>query len=204
MIYLIGGPPRVGKTQLVNYLVRQQPMHAVSTDAIRYMLRRAVPESALNSDIFIHFRTDVLELWGRDNQKVLDEQNRQSRAIWPAVVEFMKSYNEDGIDLIVEGVAVLPDLVKGLDFNHKVIFIGNRADTHEDTIKERAAANPRDWMRDLDSETSAKAIAFFKMMSEYLQNEAQANHMSYVEVSDENFEADLERVALQLLATAHR
>lgn len=81
MIYLIGGPPRVGKTTLVKYLVQNHPMHAVSTDAIRYMLRRSVPKEALNPDIFIHFGKDVITLWDQDHEQTLVEQNRQSEAL---------------------------------------------------------------------------------------------------------------------------
>lgn len=199
MIYLIGGPPRVGKTTLVNYLVQKHPMHAVSTDAIRYMLRRSVPKEALNPDIFMHFGQDPLTLWERDHEQTLIEQNRQSEALWPAIREFTHSYDEDGIDLIIEGVAILPEFVSGLDVPHKSVFLGNTGANHSMTIQRQAMQNEHDWMHGHSEADIEKAAEFFALFSSSLQTESVQYGLRYQEVEDDYFEDGLKAAANYLL-----
>jgi 2-phosphoglycerate kinase len=199
MIYLIGGSPRVGKTKLVNYVVREHPMHAVSTDAIRYMLRRTVPKEAISPDIFIHFKTDVLETWSKGSEALIEEQNRQSKALWPFIREFINSYQEDGIDLIVEGVAILPEFVKTLDVPNRGIFLGNASESHKSIVIEQAEQNSHDWMRALPPEKMQRATEFFARLSEYFRVEASAHDLAYQEMADTDFEHSLQSAARHLL-----
>jgi 2-phosphoglycerate kinase len=199
MIYLVGGAPRVGKTTLVNHLVQRQPMHAVSTDAIRYMLRRSVPKAALDPDIFIHFSTDIMNLWDKGVDETLEEQNRQSRALWPAMREFIHSYDTDGIDLVVEGVAVLPEFASSLDVEHRSVFIGNRSKEHMQCIKDQAHANEHDWIRHLPDEKFERATEFFRAMSDYFATQCAKYNLPYVEIADDTFDRDLQQAAEQLL-----
>jgi 2-phosphoglycerate kinase len=200
MIYLIGGAPRIGKTTLVKHLVRKQPMHAISTDAIRYMLRRSIDRDALPPDIFINFHEDVMARWKIQHpQATLEEQNRQSRAYWPALDQLAQSYDEDGADVIIEGVAILPEFSQQLDVPHKSIYIGNTSPTHAEFVIARAKANEHDWMHNYSDEELASATAFFTHMSKFYRDEAAKYSESYREVRNENYDSDLEAAADALL-----
>lgn len=141
MIYLIGGAPRVGKTQLTNEVLKRHPMHAISTDAVRYMLRRLTADPKFKEGLDKSQEKDVL---ATSIEQILKNQNDESQIVWPAVVELMRSYNEDGLDLLVEGVAVLPEQVSRLPFEAKAIFITNTSPSHQATILQQARTNSHD------------------------------------------------------------
>jgi len=200
MIYLIGGPPRVGKTTLVNYLVQKHPMHAASTDAIRYMLRRAVPREALNPDIFINFHEDVMNTWAlKTPQQTLKEQNKQSKAYWKVLQKYIESYDEDGIDLILEGVAILPEFVKSLSVETRCVFLGNTSEEHLQTIKAYAKANAHDWMHAYSEHELENAAEFFQVMSTFMKDQAGMHNLLYVEMEDSDFDKKLREAAKYLL-----
>ncbi|HEX7368033.1 MAG TPA: AAA family ATPase [Candidatus Saccharimonadales bacterium] len=200
MIYLVGGPPRVGKTTLVKYLVQMHPMHAVSTDAIRYMLRRSVPKEALNQDIFIDFHEDVMGRWNvRSPQQTLDEQNRQSKAYWPALEKLIEAYTEDGVDVVVEGVAILPEFAKLLRDPSRSVFLGNTAESHGEAIRRQAGTNPHDWMHNYGEEELENAAEFFMVMSHFIISEAGRYGFPYVEMVDDDFDGCLRSAAAALL-----
>jgi 2-phosphoglycerate kinase len=200
MIYLIGGPPRVGKTTLVKYLVQRHPMHAVSTDAIRYMLRRSVPREALDPDIFLNFHEDVMATWKVQPPEVtLDEQNRQSKAYWKALEELINSYDVDGVDVIIEGVAILPEFASSLKVLNKSIFMGNLAEQHKQIVMTQARENTHDWMHSYSDEELVAATDFFALMSAFVRDEAEKHGTMYAEIRDDNFEHDLQLLSEQLV-----
>jgi 2-phosphoglycerate kinase len=197
MIYLIGGPARVGKTKLVSELVRARPMHAVSTDAIRYMLRRTVPKDALDPDLFIYSGVDVLNP-DKTIEERMELQNRESQALWPALNEFIQSYVEDGIDLVLEGVAITPAFVEQLQMINRSVFLVNRSPEHERVIAGQARANEHDWLHDVESAEIATCAEVYRATSDWLVAECEAKGTSYIEVADDNFEMSLSRAAALL------
>lgn len=199
MIYLIGGAPRVGKSTIVKHIVKQQPMHAISTDAIRYMLRHAVPAEALDPAIFLDFHQDIMNSWSKDPAVTLDEQNQQSKAYWPALKQLLASYDKDGMDIVMEGSAILPAFVSTLGIKNQTVFIGNTSDQHADIIKAQARASEHDWMHAYSDEAIASAASFFKYMSTHLQAEAEHFGMAYFEITDDNFDQSLDLAANYLL-----
>jgi len=199
MIYLIGGAPRVGKTHLTKLICAQKQVHAVSTDALRYMLRHTIPEN-VSPDIFIHFKTNMLEMWDTNHQSTLEAQNRQSKGLWPYMRALIASYNEDGVDLLLEGVAVLPEFAHGLDVPYKSVFLGNTEANHVTNIRTHARDNAHDWMHVLPDRTIDRASQFFGVMSEYLRAESAKYVQPYAEIRDATYEADLDQAASILLS----
>lgn len=175
-------------------------MHAISTDAIRYMLRRSIDREALPPDIFINFHEDVMSRWKIQHpQETLEEQNRQSMAYWPALEQLAKSYDEDGADVIIEGVAILPEFSQRLDVPHRSLYIGNTTAAHAEVVIARARANEHDWMHGYSDEELASATSFFTHMSHFYKNEATKYSEPYREIRNEHYDADLEAAAETLL-----
>lgn len=196
MIYLIGGAPRVGKTQLVSEVIRRHPMHAVSTDAIRYMLRQTMPKDILPASLWAD---DAENLRLGNMQKILESQNTESTDLWPYLEQIMRSYDEDGYDLLFEGVAVIPSLIHNLKVPRKAIIIGNNSPQHGDTILRYAADNPRDWLHKFSSDQVASYIDFFTYMGNWLQAEAEKYGVPFTEIHDELYHADVAAAAEVLL-----
>lgn len=201
--YLIGGTPRAGKTTLTIKFIKQKPMLAASTDAIRYTLRRVIDKEKepdlFKSGKFIsndpaqrhHLITHVHE--------VVEQQNDESKIVWKSVQNFINSNLEDGFDVLVEGVAILPELVKQADFDYSAVFLGNQSDEHFRTILNSARGNPNDWLHKLDDETIQAYCCFGQQFSKYIENEAKKNDLPYIETSDTEFNQSMDLALCELL-----
>lgn len=203
--FLIGGTPRVGKTTLVLSLIEQKPMLASSTDAIRYTLRQVI--NPMESPEL--FKIDSVK-WDSDEarrslndetQEAILRQNAESEVVWKSVINFINSNLEDGFDIAIEGIAVLPKLVSHLDCEYNAVFLGNKSETHFRRILESARANPNDWMHNLSDETIHAFSVFNIAFSEQIEIEANKYGMKYIEVEDANFERSMSSALQQLLNT---
>jgi len=201
--YLIGGTPRTGKTTLILRAIKERPMLAASTDAIRYALRRIIKETD-EPDLF-HLGKFTSNDPERRNyiknnpEAVIDVQNNESVIVWRSVKDFINSNIEDGYDVIIEGIAVLPELVKQLDCEYSAIFMGNQSTAHYQTILRSARANNDDWMHSLEDETIEAFAIFNQAFSTYIEKSAIDNGFVYIEVHDDRFEEDITKALSTLL-----
>lgn len=194
--FLVGGTPRVGKTTLTLEFLKRQPVMATSTDAIRYMLRRVLTEPS-EPDLFDlgKFTSNEPERRSRlidSPEEIIALQNRESDVVWRATANFIRSNLEDGYDVLVEGTAVMPQAVSRADFPYAAVFLGNQSEQHVRNIVDSARNNPNDWMHNLDDETIRAFAIFNRAFSQHIQEEAEKYNLPYIEVSDDNFHADLE------------
>lgn len=200
--YLIGGTPRTGKTTLSMLLIKERPMLAASTDAIRYTLRQVINE-ADEPDLFHLGKYTSNNPEQRNYLKsnpldVMEVQNKESAIVWRSVVNFINSNIEDGFDVLIEGIAVLPSLILQLKCEYSAVFLGNQSQEHFQTILNSARANDNDWMHNLEDQTIEAFSLFNQEYSRYVEKEAVDNGMTYIEVHDHEFEADMQK-ALQTL-----
>lgn len=201
--YLIGGTPRTGKTTLTLRFIERKPVLGASTDAIRYTLRRVVkPEDEPDLFHLGKFTSNEPERWAEllnDPQSVIDIQNKESTIVWRSVVNFIKSNLEDGFDVVVEGVAILPALLKDVDFEYVAVFLGNQSNQHVETIINSARQNPNDWMYGLENETIRAFAVFNQTFSRYIEDQANQYGMKYIEMRDSSFSEDIDRALGALL-----
>lgn len=196
--YFIGGAPRVGKTTTLRELVRQKSLLAVSSDAIRYVIR-GVLDADSNDDLFrfskgmFYSPEDVVNM--QNNQAiVINHQNRESEVVWKSVLDFAKSNIEAGQDIGVEGVAILPHhFVTELPFKYRVIFIVNLHDQTE-TILRHAHENTFDWLHKYDDEIIRAFCTFNLELNKYYFEEAKKYDLSIVTVENDFQESIREAV----------
>ena len=202
--YFIGGTPRVGKTTLTMHLIQAKPMLGASTDAIRYLLRRVVKEEDY-PDLF-HLGKYTSNDPGRRSfleqhpQEMIDIQNEESQIVWQSVNNFVKSNLEDGVDIVLEGIAILPELLSQVDYAYSVVFLGNQSDDHLQTILNSARSNSDDWMHNLEDETIKAFSVFNQAFSLYIQQQAEKFNYNYIEIHDDNFTNDINSALNSLLA----
>ena len=203
-VYLIGGPPRVGKTNLALEFIKQRPILATSTDAIRYTLRRVIDKNTspalFNVGKFTSNNPEQRQYLKDNLEEVINKQNDESAIVWKSTVDFIHSNLEDGFDVLIEGIAVLPNLVKQLDCEYSAIFLGNQSPDHFETILQAAHQNQNDWLHNLEDETIEAFCLFGQAFSRHLESEANAHQLKYIEVSDKDF-ADSMKAALDFLLT---
>ena len=204
MIFLLGGPPRVGKSIISSEIRQKHALSVVSTDTLGAVLENVLsPESAPDLFIFDKFNengmVERVKLIMRDPAELIDYVRKESYVVWKAVDAYIRRENDEGRDALIEGVAVLPELVSRLDnIPHRVVFIGNQGVNHKENIKKSAEVNERDWMRDVSDQYISAFAMFVKRMSAYIEQEAKKYGFEYIEMNKELFENVTEKVMKSL------
>ena len=201
MIYLLGGPPRVGKSIISNEIRQKHAVSVVSTDSLGAVLESALsPESA--PDLFVFARFNEMPVAGRvklmmdDPAELVDFLMKESRVVWKAVEAFIRREKDEGRDVLIEGVAVLPELVSQLeDIAHRIVFIGNQGNKHNENMKKFAEENEHDWMRSASDQYINAFAMFVERMSAYIEQEAYKYGFKYIEMDGEPFWRMAEKIA---------
>ena len=130
----------------------------------------------------------------------INYQIEESRAVWKAVTPFIRREKEEGRDVMIEGVAILPELVSQLeDVTYRVVFIGNQGSKHRENIQKSAKENAHDWIQNASDEYIAAFATFVVEMSNYIEKEARKYNYEYVEMSNSPFNDVVEKVVGSLL-----
>ena len=204
MIFLLGGPPRVGKSIISNEIRQKHAVSVVSTDTLGAVLESVLsPESA--PDLFIYGKfnkmpmAERVKLITKNPTELIDYVRKESHVVWKAVDAFIRRENDEGRDALIEGVAVLPELVSRLEnIPHRVVFIGNQGENHKENIKKSIEVNERDWMGDVSDQYISAFVMFVKRMSAYIEQEAKKYGFEYIEMNNDLFGNVTEKVMKSL------
>jgi 2-phosphoglycerate kinase len=204
MIFLLGGPPRVGKSLISSEIRQRHAVSVVSTDTLGAVLENVLsPEAVPDLFVFSKFyempMADRIKVMMTDPTELIDYTRKESHVIWSAVEAFIRREKDEGRDALIEGVAVLPELVSQLeDIPHRVVFIGNQGENHKENIKKSAEENEHDWMRDASDQYVSAFAIFVKRMSAYIEQEAEKYGFEYIEMDQVLFEDVTEEVIKSL------
>ena len=198
--YFIGGPPRVGKTTLAYKLAEEIRGHVAMTDAIRNSAKKVCENKRGPLFMINHYNEFTEDKWlerfSNNPKLVVKDQVNESKAIWRSVVSFCNMFCEDNANHIVEGVAVMPELVTSMDNKPEhVVFVGNTNEKHVETMLKYGKDNPEQcWMAYLGySEDRIRAFANYVLhMSLHFKEEAEKYGFNYIEFSDDCFEESLQ------------
>ena len=168
-------------------------MSVVSTDTLGAVLENVLsPESVPDLFVFDKFNkmpmAERVKLVTKDPAKLIDYVRKESHVVWKAVDAFTRRENDEGRDVLIEGVAVLPESISQLDdIPHRVVFIGNQGENHKENIKKSAEENEYDWMRNLSDQYISAFAMFVNRMSAYIEQEAKKYGFEYIEMDKELF-----------------
>jgi 2-phosphoglycerate kinase len=206
MIYLLGGPPRVGKSIISGTITETRGISSVSTDSLAAVLE-TVLDPVTETDLFLLDRVNAMPVAARNDLMVrhtsdrIGYQIREGHAVWKGVRPFILAESHAGRDVVVEGAAVLPELVHQLEgVTYRAVFIGNQGPEHNRNIKQGALANAHDWMRDASDEYIDAFAKFVIAMSRYVEAEARRYDFPYVPIDGRPFDDAAAEVANLLLA----
>jgi 2-phosphoglycerate kinase len=192
MIFLIGGPPRVGKSIIANEIRQKYAVSVFSTDSLGAVLEKVLnPETV--PDLFVFNKFNKLSMVERvkiikEPKEFIDHVRKESHVVWKAVDAFIRKENAEGRDVLVEGVAVLPELMKQIEnISHRVVFIGNQGENHRENIRKSAEENEHDWMRYVSDQYIGAYALFVRRMSAYIEQEAKKYDFEYIEMDKELF-----------------
>ena len=204
MIYLLGGPPRTGKSILGAQICSAHCISMVSTDSLGAALECLLTPT-LEPDLFAFTRFNELPMAERarlmraNPTEFLNYCLLESRVIWRAAKAFISKEQLEGRDVLIEGVAVLPELAAQLqNIAFRAVFIGNHGSDLIDNIRQSAKENRHDWMKSMSDEYIEAFAVVVRQMSTFIQQEAKRFGFQYLELDQKPF-PDLPRLIMQCL-----
>jgi 2-phosphoglycerate kinase len=209
MIFLLGGPPRVGKSIISNEIRQKHAVSVISTDTLGAVLENVLsPEAVPDLFVFDKFNklpmVERVKLIMKDPAELIGYVRKESHVVWKAVEALIRRENDEGRDALIEGVAILPELVCQLeDIPHRVVFIGNQGGNHKENIKKSAEENEHDWMRDVSDQYIGAFAMFVKRMSVYIEQEAKKYGFEYIEM-DKGLFGDVAEEVMKSLGLSAR
>ena len=119
MIYLIGGSPRVGKTNLAEALARKTSFPYFSLDHVTSVITPYISEQEYETTLplFVaRLRKESVDVFyaRHSTEQIVNFYLRSAETYWAGVANFIQYAVEDEHDLILEGWQILPHLLQTL------------------------------------------------------------------------------------------
>lgn len=176
MIYLIGGPPRVGKTTLAEALARRTSLPYFTLDHVASAITPFIPAEEYAARLPLSFAREEANFSNdvffarHPAEQVVGFYLRQAATYWPGVESFIRYAVRDDHDLILEGWQILPrplrEVVAPADENRlRAVFLYKR-DERDIASGLRAGAAKNDWVtKNTRDESTFPAVA--RMVSHF-------------------------------------
>lgn len=191
MLYLIGGSPRGGKTILSKKLSKKIEVPYISTDYLKLILRPYFKEKE-RKEMFpfdkiwkkLNLNDYFLNYTGK---QMLAIDIKEGKTLWTGMKYLISHLSKRKIDYIIEGVHLLPNLIKDFkdDPNVKIIFLTK---TDEEKIYSGLFKNKseRDWIlekvKDKDIlKLVAKSLSF---QGSYFEKETKKYNFKLINTED--------------------
>lgn len=163
MMYLIGGPPRVGKSQLAERLVTEKPMASFSLD-------------------YLYDLSQVRDLDGFSGAPILEK----GRLFYPTLKELLVNVHLRSRDCVIEGEVILPEFIAELSevYEIKSCFLGLSSTSMEAILGHSGHFNWPQWKLDNGYEEEVKDLAQrTASRSLIIESEAKKHGQAYFDLS---------------------
>ena len=184
MIYLIGGPPRGGKTTVAEALAKEKSIPYFSIDHVASVIWPYIPESEYSRAFPLrtageetNYSNDVFYA-KYSSQEIVGFYLRQAQTYWPGVENFIKYALRDEHDLILEGWQLLPCFIRSVITpenreQQKLLFL-YKTDVEDIVAGLKASRVKNDWViRNTKNESTFTAIAeMISCFGSYIEAEA--------------------------------
>lgn len=209
MLYLIGGPPRCGKTTLAEALAKRTSLPYFTLDHVTSVISPYIPEEQYRTRLPLRV---TREETGYSNDvfyakfsaaQVVDIYLRQAETFWPGVENFIKYAVHDEHDLILEGWQILPRMLHAAlgpesRGRLKAVFL-YKLDVERIVSGLKASNAPHDWVvRNTRDESTFHAIAkMISLFGSHIEKEADEYDFRRVN-TDSDFVRNIEEAAASL------
>lgn len=211
MLYLIGGPPKCGKTTLAKALSKELGIPWISTDTLHVVARKYIAKYVSKAELDKLYPHAALK--GKTNdetyaratpRQIAKNYIKQAQATYDAVDMFAISEITDGNDYIIEGYHVTPHLVDRLirkygreHFRNVFVYKEDVEAFIRDALK---SSTPNDWIlqKTKEERTLHRIAEMSSYYGRYIAREAKKRGFPVLNM-DEGFEMKL-KTAIRLLS----
>jgi len=182
ILYLVGGPPRVGKSSLAQRLLKLDQIPWLPTDVLRTVLRRVLPE------------LDAID------QEPVDA-SLLSEFMYPHIEQAAEVCTEENERFLIEGFELSASYPARLaatleNVKIRVCFLGNRSFSTDDLTGYRG---PKPQHRGASRAELSEAATWIRQRSEQLYEECLDAGVVYIDVGKVGFDTAMIEARRQLL-----
>jgi hypothetical protein len=183
VLYLVGGPPRVGKSALAQGLLMDEGIPWLPTDVIRTVLRRVLPE-----------------LDAADQDPV--DAARLAEVMYPHIEKAAEVCAEEAAQFLIEGFELLPSHPARLQAalagtTVRACFLGHQRFSAADLASYRGPKPQHE--RQLSPAGLGQAAAWIRRHSRHLHRKCQAEGQRYIDVGALGFHDAMQHARRHLL-----
>lgn len=186
-IILIGGSPTVGKSYTARKIAESLKLPWISTDTIREQMRKIVRKEDYPNLFFFSEATPEMAvdyLSKHSTKEIVKHENDESIDVWKGVKALIET---DSVweSFIVEGVAILPHLVKKLQIKNKEIKVIFLVD--DDIERVRKTIFTRGLWDDADKysdDVKEKEVEWVMAFNRYIIKEAKKHNLPIAKIGD--------------------
>ncbi|MBU1152126.1 AAA family ATPase [Patescibacteria group bacterium] len=205
MIYLIGGPPKCGKTTLAKKLSKKLGIQWVASDTLQVVARKYVQKYVTKKKENELYPHNALK--GKTNdetyslatpKQIAKNYISQAKTSYDAVDMFSICEITDGNDYIVEGYHVTPQLVTRLikkygSKHFRVLFL-YKEDMKKFIEDVQKSSTPNDWIlaKTKNRDTLVKIAEMVNYYGQYFYKEAKRHGFKIVNM-DSNFNGQVKK-----------
>ena len=190
MIYLIGGSPSGGKSILSRKLSKKLNIPYLSTDNIRPIILPYFKSKERDKKFPFEKMFDLAAIdkyfLKYNARQIVNADIVESRTAWPGIKQLITHLLDCKTDYIVEGVYLLPSLIKDFKSNRnvKILFL---AKLDEEKIYDGfyKSKNNDNWIKNIKDEKTIRLAA--KSMSAYgvyFERETKKHNFKFINTED--------------------
>lgn len=201
-LYLIGGPPKCGKTTLAKKISAEKGIPWISADTLQNIVYAySTPEEhpALFPHSYLRGETNDEFYAEHSSADIVKNYIAQGKTSEKAIRMMAETYRADENDCIVEGYQVTPDIVDALIQQYGVGHIKSAFLVKHDTQKfiedVHKSTTPNDWIlrKTKNEDTFVRIAEMVSAYSDYFEQEAKKYNLP-VWVTDADFEDALQKI----------
>ena len=209
-LYLVGGPTRVGKSTIIEGLVKQHPMHLVATDAVQQAIRSLFVDDPFQILQHVEYKgsTKYKKLGKLEIEERFEKSGTEVELTQRALIGMLDHYRRNKLDVAMEGFHITPEWVETIELEgYEIIpaFVGFTSADHADNIVAYAKQNEHDWTNewlerhDNDVELLRKRIGKQAEENKKVAEKARVLGYSYFDITTMPFDEYVETVQNHLL-----
>lgn len=200
-VFLIGGPPKCGKTTLAKILSQRLNISQISADTLQNVVRSFVDQKDYKK--FFPLRA----IKGQDNDETYSQNSsdtiinayvEQGKTSCEAISVVTETYLVNKEDFIIEGYQITPQIVNqiiqkyGNEKIRAIFLVKNNVNKFVEDIYK--SSTPNDWIikNTKDKNTFFRIAKMITEYSKYFNDEAKKYNFTVMNM-DHNFEAQIEK-----------